>query len=392
MGIKFARRMDNLKGSAIRELLKYAEQPDIISFAGGLPAPELFPVKEMEEACKRVLEEDGKASMQYGATDGYLPLREKIAKRSAKLGFIPDPNEILITAGSQQGLDFSAKIFINEGDVIITESPSYLGALNAFKAYQPKFVEIPMDEEGMIIEELEKALKANSNIKFIYTIPDFQNPTGRSMPVERRKRLMELATEYEIPVIEDNPYGELRFEGQILPSLKCFDPKNLVIMLGTFSKILAPGMRLGWVVAAPEILKKYNIAKQGADLQCSSMAQREVNMFMEMYDLEEHIAKIIKVYGERKDLMLDTIKKEFPSDVTCTNPVGGLFAWATFPEGIDASVLLQKVLQQKVAFVPGEPFYPNGGNANHCRLNYSCMSEDKIVEGITRLGKALKSM
>ncbi|HQO41453.1 MAG TPA: PLP-dependent aminotransferase family protein [Bacillota bacterium] len=392
MGIQFANRMDNLKGSVIRELLKYAEQPDIISFAGGLPAPELFPVEGMMKATERVMMEDGKASLQYGATDGYLPLRKKIAERSKKIGFVPDPSEILITSGSQQGLDFTAKIFINKDDVIITESPSYLGALNAFKAYQPKFVEIPMDEDGMIIEELEKALAANKNVKFIYTIPDFQNPTGRTMPVERRKKLMELATEYEIPVIEDNPYGELRFEGEILPSLKCFDPKNLVILLGTFSKILAPGMRLGWVIARPDLLVKYNLVKQGADLQSSSMAQRQANMFMEMYDIEKHIEKIIKVYSARRNLMLNTIKKEFPSNVKCTNPQGGLFAWATFPEEVDASVILKKALEQKVAFVPGEPFYPNGGNANHCRLNYSCMSEDKIVEGIARLGKTLKSM
>ncbi|MDD3705332.1 MAG: PLP-dependent aminotransferase family protein [Clostridiaceae bacterium] len=392
MSIQFASRMDNLKGSVIRELLKYAEQPDIISFAGGLPAPELFPVEEMAKATQRVMEEDGRASLQYGATDGYLPLRKKIAERSKKIGFTPDPNEILITSGSQQGLDFTAKIFINKDDVIITESPSYLGALNAFKAYQPKFVEIPMDEDGMIMEDLEKALATNKNVKFIYTIPDFQNPTGRTMPVERRKKLMELATQYEIPVIEDNPYGELRFEGEILPSLKCFDPKNLVILLGTFSKILAPGMRLGWVVARPDLLIKYNLVKQGADLQSSSMAQRQANMFMEMYDIEKHIDKIIKVYSGRRNLMLETIKKEFPSSTKCTNPQGGLFAWATFPEEIDAAVLLKKALEQKVAFVPGEPFYPNGGNANHCRLNYSCMSDEKIVEGITRMGKALKSM
>lgn len=392
MGIKFASRMDGMKGSAIRELLKLTEQPDIISFAGGLPAPELFPIKEMEQVCMKVLEQDGKASLQYSATDGYLPLREKIAKRSKKLGFEADAKDILITAGSQQGLDFSARIFINEGDVIICESPSYLGALSAFKAYQPKFVEIPMDDNGMIIEELEKALAVNPNTKFIYTIPDFQNPTGKTMSIDRRKRLMELATQYNIPVVEDNPYGELRFEGKIMPSLKCFDPNNLVILLGTFSKIFAPGMRLGWVIASPEILKKYNIAKQGADLQCSSIAQREINMFMEMYDIEEHINKIIKVYGGRKKLMIDTIKKEFPSNITYTNPDGGLFAWATFPQGVDAAELLKKALEQKVAFVPGEPFYPNGGNANHCRLNYSCMSEDKIVEGITRLGKVLKSI
>lgn len=384
--------MNGMKGSTIRELLKLTEQPNIISFAGGLPAPELFPIKEMEHACSRVLEDEGRAALQYSATDGYLPLRQKIAERSEKLGFKPDAKDILITAGSQQGLDFSAKIFINEGDVIICESPSYLGALSAFRAYQPKFVEIPMDENGMIMEELEKALAAYPNTKFIYTIPDFQNPTGKSMPIERRKRLMELATEYDIPVVEDNPYGELRFEGNIMPSLKCFDPNNLVIMLGTFSKILAPGMRLGWVIASPEILQKYNVVKQGADLQCSTIAQRDVNKFMELYDIEEHIKKICKVYGARKNLMIDTIKKEFPESTTCTNPDGGLFAWATFPKEIDAAELLKKALEQKVAFVPGEPFYPNGGNANHCRLNYSCMSEDAIVEGITRLGKVLKSM
>jgi DNA-binding transcriptional MocR family regulator len=267
-----------------------------------------------------------------------------------------------------------------------------LGALSAFRAYQPKFVEVPMDEEGMIIDELEKALAANPKAKFIYTIPDFQNPTGRTLTLERRKRLMELATKYEIPVVEDNPYGELRFEGEILPSLKCFDPKNLVIHLGTFSKIFAPGLRLGWVIAEPEILGKYNVVKQGADLQCSSFAQREVNKFMDMFDIEAHIETIKKLYWNRKNLMIDTMRKEFPSHTTFTNPKGGLFAWATFPKEIDAADLLKKALEQKVAFVPGEPFYPNGGNANHCRLNYSAMPEDKIVEGITRLAKVLKSM
>ena len=393
MKIKFASRMDGMKGSAIRELLKLTEQPDIISFAGGLPAPELFPTKEMEKVCTAVLQEDGRAALQYSATDGYLPLREKIAKRMSKLGLDNvSAKDVLITAGSQQGLDFSAKVFINEGDVIICESPSYLGALSAFRAYQPKFVEIPMDDNGMIIEELEKALAAYPDTKFIYAIPDFQNPTGRTMTLERRKHLMELATKYEIPVVEDNPYGELRFEGEILPSLKCFDPKNLVIHLGTFSKIFAPGLRLGWVIADQDILQKYNVVKQGADLQCSSFAQREVNRYIDDYDIEAHIEKIKAVYTVRKNLMIETMKKEFPASVTYTNPDGGLFAWVTFPEGIDAADVLKKALEQKVAFVPGEPFYPNGGNANHCRLNYSCMSEELIVEGITRLGKVLKSM
>ncbi|KUO75922.1 MAG: aminotransferase [Clostridia bacterium BRH_c25] len=392
MGIKFASRMENIKGSAIRELLKLTEEPDIISFAGGLPAPELFPIKEMEQVCSRVLQDDGRAAMQYSSTDGYLPLRAKIAKRAEKLGIKTEAKDILITSGSQQGLEFTGKIFVNDGDVIICESPSYLGALSAFRAYQPKFVEVLMDEDGMIMEELEKALAANPNAKFIYVIPDFQNPTGRTLSLERRKRLMELATKYEIPVVEDNPYGELRFEGEIMPSLKCFDPKNLVIHLGTFSKIFAPGLRLGWVIAEPEILNKYNLVKQGADLQCSTIAQREVDKFLELYDIEAHIEKIKKVYKVRRDLMLETMRKEFPESTEFTKPSGGLFAWATFPKEIDASVLLKKALEQRVAFVPGEPFYPNGGNANHCRLNYSNMPEDKIVEGMTRLAKVLKSM
>ncbi|MGE5630238.1 MAG: PLP-dependent aminotransferase family protein [Caulobacteraceae bacterium] len=392
MGIKFASRMDNIKGSAIRELLKLTEEPNIISFAGGLPAPELFPIKEMEKVCVRVLEEDGKAALQYSSTDGYQPLRSIIAKRAVKLGINADANQVLITSGSQQGLEFTGKIFINEGDVIICESPSYLGALSAFRAYLPKFVEVPMDDNGMIMEELEKALKANPNAKFIYTIPDFQNPTGRTLSLERRKRLMELATQYEVPVLEDNPYGELRFEGNIMPSLKCFDPKGLVIHLGTFSKIFAPGLRLGWVIAEPEILHKYNLVKQGADLQCSTIAQREVAAFLEMYDIEAHIDKIKKVYSNRRDLMLETASKEFPDNVTLTRPEGGLFAWAEFPKHIDAAELLKIALEQKVAFVPGEPFYPNGGNANHARLNYSNMPEDKIVEGMKRLAKALKSL
>ena len=392
MGIRFANRMENIKSSAIRELLKLTEQPDIISFAGGLPAPELFPIKELEEVCCKVLQEDGKAALQYSATDGYLPLRQKIAKQMANLGMNVEAQNVLITSGSQQGLEFSGRIFINEGDVIICESPSYLGALNAFKAYVPKFVEIPMDDNGMIIEELEKALEQYPNAKFIYTIPDFQNPTGITLSLERRKRLMELAEKYEMPVIEDNPYGELRFEGEMLPSLKSFDTKGLVIHLGTFSKTFCPGLRLGWVVAEMEILQKYLIVKQGADLQCSSMAQREISKFLEMYKLDDHIKKLIEVYRRRRDLMLETMKQEFPSNIKYTHPEGGLFTWIEFPEGMDAAEVLKKALEEKVAFVPGEPFYPNGGNANHARLNYSNMTEDKIVEGITRLGKVLKSL
>lgn len=392
MAINFATRMENIKGSAIRELLKLTEDPSIISFAGGLPAPELFPVKELEEVTIKVLREDGRAALQYSATEGFLPLREKIVQRMKKASVECQPRDILVTSGSQQGLEFSGKIFINEGDVIICESPSYLGALNAFKAYQPKFVEISMDENGMIMEELEKALEQNPNTKYIYTIPDFQNPTGRTMSLERRKKLIELAYKYNIPVVEDNPYGELRFDGEILPSIKSFDTKGLVIYLGTFSKTFCPGLRLGWVVASPEILSKYIVVKQGADLQTSTIAQREVSKYLEMFDIEKHIENLIKVYRKRRDLMLETMEKEFPTSVTFTRPQGGLFTWVTFPENLDAAEIMKKSLEVKVAFVPGQSFFPNGEYKNHGRFNYSNMPEDKIVEGITKLGKVLKSM
>lgn len=392
MAVKFAKRMDNIKGSAIRELLKLTEQPDIISFAGGLPAPELFPIEEMKQVCTKVLDSDGRAALQYSTTEGYIPLRKIISERMKNSGVDVPFEQIIITSGSQQGLEFSGKIFLNEGDTVICESPSYLGALNAFKAYQPKFVEIAMDENGMKMDELEDALKSTPNAKFIYTIPDFQNPTGITMSLDRRKKLVELATKYNIPVVEDNPYGELRFEGEKYPALKHFDTKGMVILLGTFSKTFAPGLRVGWIAASPEIIQKYVLVKQGADLQCNSMTQREVATFMEMYNLDEHIKKIIGVYGKRKDLMIKTMEKEFPKNVKFTYPEGGLFTWVELPEGVDAGKVMEKALEEKVAFVPGGSFYPNGGNENHFRLNYSNMPEDKIVEGITRLGKVLKSL
>ena len=391
MAVKFARRLENAEGSAIRGILKLASNPEVISFAGGLPAPELFPVEEMKKVALAVLEEQGRAAMQYYATDGYPPLREAIAERmNRKLHTNVTADSILVTNGSQQCLDFVGRVFLDEGDKIIVESPSYLGALNAFKAYGPEFIEIPTDEDGMIMSELEKALAANPDVKFIYVIPDFQNPSGRTWPIERRKQFMEIINKYEIPVAEDNPYGELRFEGEIFPSLKSYDTKGLVLFFGTFSKIFAPGFRLGWVSASPEILEKFNISKQAADLQASTISQMEMAKFIEMYDLDAHVEKIKEVYGKRRTIMLDAMDEYFPEGIKFTRTDGGLFTWVTLPEGIDAAQLMKDVvLPNNVAYVPGEPFYPNGGNANHFRMNYSCMPEDKIVEGVKRLGKAL---
>lgn len=391
MAVKFAERMEKAEGSAIRELLKLTQKPEVISFAGGLPAPELFPVEEMKKVAVAVLDEQGEAAMQYSTTEGYPPLRKAIAERmNNKLYCDVSPDDIMVLSGSQQGLDFMGKVFLNKDDIVICESPSYLGALNAFKSYQPKFIEIPTDEDGMIMEELEKALEENDNVKFIYVIPDFQNPSGRTWPVERRKKFMEIINKYEIPVAEDNPYGELRFEGEISPSLKSMDEKGLVIFLGTFSKILCPGYRLGWVCASPQIMEKFNIAKQGADLQSSSISQMEVAKFIEMFDLDAHVENIKKVYARRRTVMLDAMEKYFPEGVEWTKPDGGLFLWVTLPEGIDAGKLLADVVLPKdVAYVAGEPFYPNGGNANHFRMNYSNMPDERIIEGVKRLGEAL---
>jgi len=391
MAVKFAKRMEGLKGSEIRELLKLTEKPEVISFAGGLPAPELFPIEEMKYISKVVLEESGAQALQYSTTEGFSPLREQIAKRmNSKNKTNITKDNILITNGSQQGLDFAGKIFLDEGDVVLCESPSYLGAINAFKSYNPKFLEVPTDKDGMIMEELDKILQTTENVKMIYVIPDFQNPTGKTWPIERRKKFIEVISKYEIPVIEDNPYGELRFEGESLPSLKSMDKKGLVIFLGTFSKIFCPGYRIGWTCASQEILKKFIFVKQGADLQASTISQREISKFIELYNLDEHVNKIKEVYLIRRDLMLNTMKEEFPEGIKYTHPEGGLFTWVELPKHLDSRVIMQDCLKNNVAYVPGGSFFPNGGKENCFRLNYSNMPEDRIVEGIKRLGNVLK--
>lgn len=390
--VKFANRMSLLTGSEIRELLKLTSQPDIISFAGGMPAPELFPVEGVKEAAIQTLDERGRAALQYASTEGDPALRKHIvARMEAKNGIKTDIDHVLVTSGSQQGLDFSARVFLNPGDVVLLESPSYLGAVNAFKACEPKFMDIPTDDNGMIMEELEKVLATTDNVKMIYVIPDFQNPSGRTWTLERRQKFMEIINKYEIPVIEDNPYGELRFEGTSLPSLKSMDTKGLVIFLGTFSKILAPGYRLGWVCAETEILGKYNFMKQAADLQASSIGQMETAKFLDLYNLDEHVEKIKAVYVKRRDCMLKAMEDFFPEGVTWTHPEGGLFTWVTLPDYMNAKDLQMKCLDKKVAFVPGGGFFPNGGHENTLRMNYSCMPEEKITEGIKRIGEVIKA-
>jgi len=383
--------------SAIRELLKYTEKPDIISFAGGLPAPDVFPVEEFAAACERVLREQGAIALQYSTTEGYLPLREMIVRHSANYGIKITPENVLITSGSQQALDILGKIFIDPGDRILVESPTYMAAIQAWKTYGAEFITVPMDKDGMDTDRLEEALRVGP--KFIYVLPNFQNPTGVTLSLERRHRLIELADQYGVPIVEDDPYGQLRFEGEHLPSIVVLDSqfrdystpcyRGNVIYLSTFSKTLAPGIRLGWVIAPPEVIRKLVEAKQGSDLHTATFNQMVAYEVSRGGFLDRHIRLIRKVYGERRDLMLAAMDRFFPPEVDWTHPQGGLFLWGTMPTYIDAGDLLTTCLERKVAFVPGEPFHPDGGGKNTMRINFSNATHGEIQEGISRIGSAI---
>ena len=393
MKYKYAERMSNLKASEIREILKVTQRPEVISFAGGLPAPELFPIEEIKAVNQLVLEESGFVALQYTTTEGYLPLREWIANRmNTRLGTSFEADQVLITHGSQQALDLAGKVFLDKGDVVLCESPTYLAAISAFRAYECEFVDVPTDDDGMVIEDLERILNTVKNVKVIYVIPEFQNPTGKTWSLKRRKRLAEAAERHQIIVIEDNPYGELRFEGESQPSVKSFDVQGYVLCTGTFSKIFCPGYRIGWIAGEKEIIRKFVLAKQGTDLQCNTIAQMEIAKYLELYDIDEHIGKIRDVYRRRRDLAVQVMENEFPTGVTFTRPQGGLFAWVELPDEMNARDVLALSLDQKVAFVPGGSFFPNGGHENTLRINFSNMTEDRIVEGLTRLGRILQSM
>lgn len=391
MTMKFSKRMERMQASEIRELLKLTQKPEIISFAGGLPAPELFPVEELAKVAEDVLKSEGRQLLQYATTEGRPSLRKKIADRMlAKYNTKVSPDEILITTGSQQCLDFAGKLFLDPGDIVLCESPSYLGALNAFNAYEPNFVEVPTDDGGLIPEELDKILSTTDRCKFIYVIPDFQNPTGRTWSMERRIKFMEVVNKHNLPVLEDNPYGELRFEGEILPSLKSMDTKGLVMFLGTFSKIFCPGLRLGWVSAVPEVLSEFVKIKQSADLHTSNFDQGLADAYIENYDLDAHVEKIKALYRHRRDVIIESMEKMMPEGVKWTHPEGGLFLWLTFPQGVSAAQVFMKCIEKNVAGVTGDAFFPNGKTDRNMRINYSNMPDEKIVEGIRRMSEAIK--
>lgn len=383
--------MSYIKASEIREILKVTEQEDVISFAGGLPAPELFPIKEINEINQIVLKEAGTKALQYTTTEGYAPLREWISKRmNERLGTSFDKDNILITHGSQQGLDLSGKVFLDEGDIVLCESPTYLAAISAFKAYGCSFIEIPTDRYGMNMDVLEDVLRKTKNIKLIYVIPTFQNPTGKTWNLERRKRLAELSAQYSVAVVEDNPYGELRFEGESLPSVKAFDKVGNILCTGSFSKIFCPGFRIGWIAGDKEIIRKYVLIKQGTDLQCNTIAQMTIAEYLKRYDIDKHIKKIVEVYRKRRDIAVRSIECYFPKNIKFTHPEGGLFTWIELPEGVSARNILEKCLEKKIAFVPGGSFFPNENKENTFRINYSNMPEDRIEKGLQILGEVIK--
>jgi 2-aminoadipate transaminase len=390
----YSKNVMNIKRSAIRDLLRITRQHDIISFGGGLPSPDTFPVKELEEISCQVLREKGAVALQYGPTEGEPALREELAKWMTREKATVKPENILVTSGSQQGLDIVAKLFLDPNDIIIVELPSYMGGLQAFSAYRAKMVGIPQDNDGMRMDLLEKALaklaRRNKKPKFIYVVPDFQNPSGVTMTLERRKRLLELAREYEVPIIEDSPYRDLRFAGDFVPMIFSLDTENYVIALGTFSKLLCPGLRLAWITASTDWMERMVAAKQSMDLSSPIFTQFMVAEYLKRGLLPQQVEKIRRLYARKREIMISALRRYMPKGVKWTEPEGGLFLWVKLPKKMDTNELFSKAVENKVAYVIGSAFHCNGKGQNTMRLNFSYPSEEQIEEGIKRLAKMVR--
>lgn len=394
MDYSFSNKVLGLKASAIREILKFTAFPDVISFAAGNPAPEAFPTSEIEEIISRILTENPVAALQYSITEGYTPLRDTLKKRLAAQGsFNPDIDDVIITSGGQQGNELSCKIFLNEGDTLICESPSFIGSINSFKSYNVNLVGVEMDDEGIDPQLLDDALKANKNTKVIYLIPNFQNPTGKCTSYERRKQVYALAQKYDVMILEDNPYGEIRFDGENIPSVKSLDTDGRVIYCGSFSKVLAPGIRVGFVSAPKEAAQKIVVCKQVSDVHTNILAQMLADEFVNNYNFEEHLEKIRGIYRKKCGLMLDEIDRNFSKKITVTRPQGGLFIWATLPDGCNMTEFCKKAVEAKVAVVPGNAFTVHEDDPiNSFRLNFSTPTDEQLVKGCEILGKMSRDM
>ena len=390
---RYAQRMADVQPSAIRELLALGADPTIISFGGGYPDASLFPAEKLAAVFQEVILAPGGGAMQYAPSNGLPRLREQIAGLMRDDGTPCGDDDVLILQGSQQGLDFAARMLIDPGDVIITEDPTFLGALIAFNPSQPRYATVPVDGDGMQTDRLAAVLAANPRARMIYTVPDFQNPTGVTLSLKRRKALIAFANAHDLIVLEDTPYRQIRFAGQSLPTLKSLDTEGRVIHLGSFSKVLVPALRIGWAVAAPGLLERMGLLKVAADTQTSTLNMAATSLFLDRYDLDAHIATLRDAYRSKKDVMLDAIRRHFPQDVTVTDPEGGLFTWASFPETFDATAFMRDVAlpEARVAYVPGATFFPVTPRPNFARINFSAASEASIRKGIEALGKALKS-
>ena len=384
-----------MRVSTIREMLKVTQQPDVISFGGGLPAPELFPTDEIAQCTAEVMRDVGPQALQYGVTDGIPEMRSWVANRlSRHTGATYEPDQVLIVNGSQQGLDLLGKIFIDPGDHVVLENPSYLGAIQAFDAYQARYLTAQTDEDGVIPESLERVLAhAEPLPKFVYLVPNFQNPTGRTLAAGRREQVVRICEHFGVPIVEDDPYGELRFHGQHIPSLASYSRAGTVIYSGTGSKIMAPGMRIAWLAMHDaDVREKLTLAKQGADLQSGTLTQYVFARYVSKAEaFERHLATIVQVYGERRDVMHEALSEYMPSNVDFNNPEGGMFLWAR-ARGIDTTELLKVSAEQKVVFVPGVSFYPARDVTDGMRLNFSNSGAEKIRTGIARLAHAVRSM
>ena len=388
----FSDRISGVQPSAIREIFKVLGDPSIISFAGGNPDPSTFPAEKMAVIAAELFEKQPSAALQYSVTEGYPALREKIANRlKTKFNIGNENDSLLVLTGGQQGIDLTCKVLCNEDDVVICEEPSFIGALNAFRTYKTRLRGVPMDDDGMNTDALEEVLKSEPKAKLIYTIPTFQNPMGVTMSLEKRKKVYELAKKYGVVILEDNPYGELRFAGEDIPSIKTFDTDGIVVYCGSFSKILSPGMRMGFVSAPAEIAAKMTVGKQVTDVHSNIFFQMLVNRFLEEYDIDEHIAKIRVLYKEKCEAMISCLEKNLPEGCTFTRPQGGLFIWCKLPESIDANVFSKELVKEKLAVVPGSAFLTDEKTQTSCiRLNYSMPTIEQIEKGTEILGRCIR--
>jgi len=391
MNIEFSNRVKDLQGSAIRAAFKAIARPGMISFAGGMPSPELYPNKEIAEISKNIFLNQGTTALQYGITEGYAPLIEQTKERLAKQGVGNENDSVITVSGGQQGIELTSKALLNEGDGVACEVPSFVGALNCFRSYNAKLYGVPMDEDGMNIDKLDEILTQNKNIKLIYTIPTFQNPSGRTMSLAKRKQILKVAKKHSVMILEDNPYGELRFAGEPVPTIKSMDTDNIVIYAGSFSKIIAPGLRVGFLCADKELIEKCVVCKQVSDVHTNVISQMIISEFIKQYDLDEHIAKCSKKTGEKCKLMKECIAKCFPENISVTSPEGGIFLWCDPNDGSNCADLNAKALENNVAIVPGSSAMADTSVITSAfRLNYTMASDEQIIKGIEILGKVLK--